>query len=103
MTVDWDVVLCFPPGQSILTVTFEVAGDLSEDALNIFIQVQTIPLTPVQHRTVLSGGGGKGSSSTLLGSPVGEEVQRQGRSTHDCHPVEGTAVGTDQGSAWVNE
>lgn len=27
--------------QSILTVTFEVAGSLSEDALNVFIQVQT--------------------------------------------------------------
>lgn len=28
--------------QSILTVTFEIAGDLSEDALNAFIQVNTL-------------------------------------------------------------
>ncbi|KAG7223381.1 hypothetical protein INR49_032208 [Caranx melampygus] len=28
--------------KSILTVTFEVAGDLSEDALNVFIQVQRL-------------------------------------------------------------
>lgn len=29
------------PPQSILTVTFEVAGDLPEDALNVFIQVRS--------------------------------------------------------------
>ena len=32
--------LMFPP-QSILTVTFEVPGSLSEDVLNVFIQVRT--------------------------------------------------------------
>lgn len=37
--LEWElkIVVCL---QSILTVTFEVAGDLSENALNVFIQVR---------------------------------------------------------------
>lgn len=39
--VQFLVYFIFHP-QSILTVTFEVAGDLSEDTLNVFIQVDSL-------------------------------------------------------------
>ena len=82
-------------------MTFEVAGDLSEDALNVFIQVHT--LTSCGSPAAFTALKSKHPLSCDSGALMGKDVQKQRGATHDRHPVKGTlensmhpGVGSDQ-------
>lgn len=79
-------------------MTFEVAGDLPEDALNVFIQVntncifQTLPCADVFViiKLLVSTLFYKHTFYASPGSALGKDVQKQRRKAHDCHSLKGT-------------